>query len=128
MFKIALYFFTFYQNISSYKRCDIVAVKTNTKINGKEYYRITYDVGINANGKRIRKQFLGKSKKEAEQKKLEYINKINSGIVETKSMWLGATMKSWLFEVVKMGQIKPASFPNMKAYIETILKNPLLHA
>lgn len=108
--KIALYFFTFYQNISSYRRSGIVAVKTNTKINGKEYYRITYDVGIDSNGKRIRKQFLGKSKKEAEQKKLEYINKINSGIVETKSMWLGATMKSWLFEVVKMGQIKPASF------------------
>lgn len=84
--------------------------KTNTKINDKDYYRITYDVGIDANGKRIRKQFMGKSKKEAEQKKQDYINKINSGIVDTKTLWLGVTMKSWLFEVVKVGQIKLTSF------------------
>lgn len=45
-----------------------MAVKTNFKSNGKDYYRITCDLGIDVNGKRIRKQFLGKNKKEAEQK------------------------------------------------------------
>ncbi len=40
-----------------------MAIKTNFTSNGKEYYRVTYDVGIDANGKRIRKQFIGKSKK-----------------------------------------------------------------
>ena len=49
-----------------------MAVKTNFESNGQRYYRITYDVGIDANGKRIRKQFVGKSKKEAEMKKQEY--------------------------------------------------------
>ena len=38
---------------------------TKTKINGKEYYRITYNIGIDANGKIIRKQFSGKNKREA---------------------------------------------------------------
>lgn len=100
-----------------------MATKTNTKINGKDYYRITYDVGIDSDGKRIRKQFLGKNKKEAEQKKLEYINKINSGVVDTKIMWLGATMKSWLFEVVKIGQIKPTSFTRYEGIYRKYFQN-----
>lgn len=45
-----------------------MATKTNTKINGKDYFRVTLDLGYDANGKRIRKQFYGKSKKEAESK------------------------------------------------------------
>jgi hypothetical protein len=52
-----------------------MAVKTNFTSNGKEYYRLTCDIGIDANGKRIRKQFVGKNKKEAEQKKQDYLNK-----------------------------------------------------
>ncbi|NRT71401.1 hypothetical protein [Clostridium beijerinckii] len=48
-----------------------MAVKTNFSSNGKEYYRITCDIGIDANGKRIRKQFVGKNKK-----KLKKRNKI----------------------------------------------------
>ena len=99
-----------------------MAVKTNFKSNGKDYYRITYDVGIDANGKRIRKQFVGRTKTEAEQKKQDYINKSNSGIVD-KKLYVGSTMKSWLFEVVKMGQIKPTSFARyegiFKKYFET---------
>lgn len=97
--------------------------KVNCKVNGKDYYRIFYDVGIDANGKRIRKQFYGKSQKEAEKKKQEYINKINSGITETKSIWLAQTMKTWLFEVVKMGQIKPTSFARYEGIFSKYFEN-----
>ncbi len=38
-----------------------MAIKTNFEVSGKEYYRINYDIGMDANGKRIRKQFIGKS-------------------------------------------------------------------
>lgn len=87
-----------------------MAVKTNFTSNGKEYYRITYDVGIDANGKRIRKQFIGKNKKEAEKKKQDYLNKSSIGI-QDKTLWLAQSMKSWLYEVVKMsGNIKVSSF------------------
>lgn len=87
-----------------------MAVKTNFASNGKEYYRITYDVGIDANGKRIRKQFIGKNKKEAEKKKQDYLNKTSIGI-QDKTIWLAQSMKSWLYEVVKMsGNIKVSSF------------------
>ncbi|CAI3206483.1 hypothetical protein [Clostridium neonatale] len=57
-----------------------MATKTNVKINGKDYYRITLDLGRDADGKRIRKQFIGSSKKEAEQKKQNYLLKANLGI------------------------------------------------
>ncbi|MBP2032562.1 integrase [Clostridium algifaecis] len=88
-----------------------MAIKTNFISNGKKYYRINYDIDIDANGKRIRKQFVGKSRKEAEKKKLDYINKMNLGLKNAKNMWLAQTLKSWLFEFVKMsGNIKPTTF------------------
>lgn len=86
-----------------------MAVKTNCRLNGKDYYRITVDIGVDSNGKRIRKQFLGKNKKEAEQKKLNYMKKMDLGI-SNKTHYLGETMNIWLYEVVKVGQIKPTSF------------------
>lgn len=87
-----------------------MAVKTNFSSNGKEYYRITCDIGIDANGKRIRKQFVGKNKKEAEKKKQDYLNRSSMGL-QDKTLWFSQAMKSWLFEVVKMsGNIKASSF------------------
>jgi integrase len=82
----------------------------NYKVNGQEYYRISLEIGRDANGKRKTKFFIGKTLKEANHKKQDYINKMNSGLQDTKNVWLAQTMKTWLFEVVKMGQIKPSSF------------------
>lgn len=97
--------------------------KTNYNVNGKEYYRVSLELGRDSNGKRKTKFFTGKNKKEAEQKKQDFIKKMNSGIIDTKTRWLGETMKVWLFEVIKMGQIKPTSFARYEGifsnYIET---------
>ncbi len=82
----------------------------NYKVNGKEYYRVSLEIGRDANGKRKTKFFIGKTYKEANQKKQDYINKMNNGLQDTKNIWLAQTMRTWLFEVVKMGQIKPSSF------------------
>ncbi len=101
-----------------------MATKTNYTTNGNDYYRITIDIGIDANGKRIRKTFYGKSKKDAEQKKQDYINKMNSGIKDTKTLWLAQTMKSWLFEVVKMsGNIKPTTFARYEGLYRNYIEN-----
>ena len=48
-----------------------MAVRTNYEKNGKNYYRVTATIGKKADGKPIRKEFYGKSKKEAESKKEE---------------------------------------------------------
>jgi len=54
--------------------------KTNTKINGSNYFRVTATIGKNANGSPMRKQFYGSSKKEAEAKRDEYMLSINKGL------------------------------------------------
>lgn len=89
-----------------------MAVKTNFEVNGNDYYRVTCSIGIDSNGKRIRKTFYGKSKKEAENKKAEYLNNIQLGLSKDISKaYLASTMKTWLFEIVKVSSnIKPTTF------------------
>ncbi|MCL2215936.1 MAG: site-specific integrase [Defluviitaleaceae bacterium] len=57
-----------------------MAKKTNTNINGTNYFRVTATVGRNPNGSLIRKQFYGESKKEAEAKRDEYMTSIKQGL------------------------------------------------
>ncbi|WP_243129680.1 hypothetical protein [Clostridium sp. HBUAS56017] len=104
-----------------------MATKTNVPINDKSYYKVYYEAGVDSNGKRVRKQFYGKSKKEAEAKKQAYIEKNNLGIVD-KKLFLGSAMKSWLFEVVKLGQIKTSSFARYEGiYSKYFNDSPISH-
>jgi hypothetical protein len=54
--------------------------KTNTEINGYKYYRTSITVGKDQDGKQIQKIFYGTSKRDAEEKKLKYIQETNLGI------------------------------------------------
>ena len=101
-----------------------MATKTNTQINGYNYYRITVDLGINAEGKRIRKQFLGKSKKEAEKKRDEFLNNQKLGITNDK-IYLGKAMDDWLWEVVK-NDVKASTFNRQYRTYNKYLKNCIL--
>ena len=79
-----------------------MAVRTNYEKNGKNYYRVTATIGKKADGKPIRKEFYGKSKKEAESKKEEYIKGLNLGLNSNfNEITLEELIKTWLFEVVK---------------------------
>ena len=86
-----------------------MAAKTNCIVNGKSYYRVFLELGSDSNGKRKTKVFYGASKKDAERKKKEYENVINSGLT-TDRVYLANAMKVWLFEVVKLSGIKASSF------------------
>lgn len=57
-----------------------MAKKTNTIINDKKYYRVRAKVGVDSNGKNIMKAFYGSSKKEAEEKRDEYLDGIKRGL------------------------------------------------
>ena len=74
-----------------------MAKKTNCVINGKEYYRIYRKVGKKAtkNGtwRDQYKNFYGSSKKEAEQKYLEYMAKKSAGAVYSEC--LGELIDQW---------------------------------
>ncbi|AOR24331.1 tyrosine-type recombinase/integrase [Clostridium taeniosporum] len=98
----------------------------NYKVNGKEYYRVSLEIGRDATGKRKTKFFTGKTKKEANQKKQEYINKQILGLKDTKTLWFAQTFNSWLFEVVKMSDIKPTTFARYEGlYRNYINDSPL---
>lgn len=101
-----------------------MASKTNCIKNGKEYYRTTATIGRDVKGNLIRKEFYGKNKKEAEEKKKEYLNSIQNGLTANfDKISLGSLMHTWLFEVQKI-KVKPTSFERY----EGIFRNYIQHA
>ena len=69
---------------------------------GKNYFRVTATIGKNPDGSRMRKQFLGASKKEAEQKGDEFLENLKNGLnLNFEAMTLSELMKIWLFRIVK---------------------------
>lgn len=108
-----------------------MAVKTNYTKNGKNYYRITVTVGRDSQGKRIRKEFYGSSKKEAEYKKDLYLSSINKGLdVNYNKKTLLSSMRLWLNEFVKVS-CKPSTYDRYYGiyinYIEkSILSNKIV--
>lgn len=106
-----------------------MALKTNYEKNGKKYYRVTASVGRDANGKLIRKEFYGKSKKEAEEKRDKYINDINSGLnIDYKNINLGQLFHLWLFETIRVSdKIKPSTFERYEGIYRNYIKNSEIH-
>ena len=79
-----------------------MARKTNTKINGNDYARVTATVGKNPDGTLIRKQFYGKCKREAEEKRDIYLADIKRGLaVNYDKALFGVAFKSWLEDVLR---------------------------
>lgn len=103
-----------------------MASKTNYKKGKNKYFRISRTVGYNESGKPIRKEFYGKSKKEATAKADEFMEKINKGLnIDLANQTLYYACEIWLFEVKKMdSNIKPSTFSRY----ETAVRNMLLES
>lgn len=101
-----------------------MAKKTNSTINGKEYYRIRKVVGHTASGEKILKNFYGESKKEAEQKANEYLNNIKSGlIINFENFTLAELMHTWLFDFLhNSSKIKPSTFQRYESLYRNYIK------
>ena len=101
-----------------------MAKKTNSKINGKEYYRIRKVVGHTASGEKILKNFYGESKKEAEQKASEYLNNIENGlIIDFENFTLAELMHTWLFDFLhNSSKIKPSTFQRYEGLYRNYIK------
>lgn len=102
-----------------------MANKTNCVRNGKKYYRLRVDLGRDSEGKRVRKTFYGTSKKDAEDKRDEYINGLKSGLnVDAKTVSLGELVHLWLFEVVRISKdIKASSFERYETIYRLYIKD-----
>lgn len=105
-----------------------MAVKTNYEKNGVKYFRVTLDLGRDSNGKRIRREFYGKSKKEAEEKREAYKNGLNLGLSnDHDKLTLGNVFKLWLFEKVKNG-VKPSTFERYEGIYRLYIEPSVLYS
>ena len=102
-----------------------MAKKTNSKINGKEYYRIRKVIGHTSSGEKILKNFYGESKKDAEQKADEYLNNIKSGlIIDFDNFTISELMHTWLFDFLhNSSKIKPSTFQRYEGLYRNYIKN-----
>ena len=96
---------------------------TNTKINGTEYFRTRLLIRYDSNGKKVMKNFYGSSKSEAENKKKEYIQMIESGInPELGLMSLEKAIHSWLWNIERHAGNKSSTFERY----ENLYRNHIL--
>ena len=96
---------------------------TNTKINGTEYFRTRLLIRYDSNGKKVMKNFYGSSKSEAENKKKEYIQMIESGInPELGLMSLEKAIHSWLWNIERHAGNKSSTFERY----ESLYRNHIL--
>ncbi len=104
---------------------------TNCIKNGVAYWRSTGSYGRGPDGKLRRKEFLGKNKKEAEQKQKEFESLLQSGLsfevacikysnphystdnapLNEVRRLLGESIRSWLFDVKRVADnVKASTF------------------
>lgn len=97
--------------------------KTNTNIDGYNYYRTRLNVGYDSKGNPIRKTFYGTTKTEAENKKKEYLKAIESGLnPDLSTLSLERAMYTWIWDIERYSGIKSSSFERYESiyrnYIE----------
>ena len=102
-----------------------MAVKTNFESNGYKYYRLTKTIGHKLDGSPVKKQFVGKSKSEAEEKAEKYINNIKNGMpIDFETITLGAMLDDWLYNVKRVSKdIRSSSFDRYECTYRNHLKD-----
>ncbi|MCI8965572.1 MAG: site-specific integrase [Clostridia bacterium] len=100
-----------------------MAKKTNVEVNGKKYFRITKTIGHKADGTPIRKSFYGAGINEANQKADEYMNKLKTGMtINYEYVTLNDLMNTWIYEIKKNDDIKPATFESYEGTYRNYIK------
>ncbi len=102
-----------------------MAKKTNFKVNGKNYYRVTKTIGHKSNGTPIRKTFYGSGINEANQKADEYMNNIKNGLINNyDNVILSDLMYSWLFDFLyNSSKIKASTFDRYEGVYRNYIKD-----
>ena len=100
-----------------------MAKKINFKVNGKGYFKVDKTIGHKADGTAIRKVFYGSCKNEAEEKAIEYMNNIKSGLVENYETYtINDLIYQWLFQI-KINDLKPSSFESYESTYRNYIKD-----
>ena len=101
-----------------------MARKTNCTVHGNQRFRVTAVVGHDPMGKAVRKNFYGKSEKEAVNKRDAYLRLLEEGIdFNLANQTVGKAMHTWLFEVKKADHdLKASSFVRYYGLYEKYIK------
>ena len=100
-----------------------MAVKLNCEKHGKyKYYRSALLIGYDSEGKKVYKDFYGKSKGEAELKRDEYKNNLKIGLVDDNSS-VNKAFKEWLFTVILPSGIKSSTFEVYESIYRLYIKD-----
>ena len=100
---------------------------TNTKINGKEYFRTSLTLGYDSEGKQIKKQFYGRSKGEAEEKKQAYLHLMESGVnPDLGSLPLEKAMNDWLWNIERYSGNKSSTFERYESIYRNHIEGSML--
>ena len=105
-----------------------MAVKTNYEKNGQKYFRKVKTIGHKADGTPIKKEFYGKSEKEATMKADEYMNNIKNGLsINYDKAYLDELIRYWLFDILLISdRIKPSTFQRYEGIYRNYIKDTSL--
>lgn len=98
-----------------------MAKKTNTNINGTDYFRVRATIGIK-DGKPIRKAFYGESKKEAEKNRDDYLRGSGSGILNYDKIIFGEYYEEW-FDIIYKPKLKQSSYNRFESLSRIWIKS-----
>lgn len=104
-----------------------MANKTNYEKGGKKYYRTSLTIGYDSDGKRVIKEFYGKSKSEAELKKEAYQHDLKNGINKAaENETLNNAFKTWLVDVILPSGIKTSTYETYESIYRLYIKDSKL--
>lgn len=99
-----------------------MAKKTNFKVNGYDYYKLTKTIGHKANGTPIKKPFYGSCKSEAEEKASKYINDLKLGLIDNDRVYtINILLPLWLYGI-KKNEIKSSSLDSYDSIYKKFIK------
>jgi len=105
-----------------------MAKKTNYTKNGSKYFRATSSFGRGADGKRIRREFYGKTKKEAEAKLNAYKQSIEKGLVANYDRQLfGDLLKEWIYDIMLNSKLAQSSKERYEGTFRNYLQQSVLY-
>lgn len=100
-------------------------IYTTTK-NGKLYYKATLTIGVNDEGKLIRKSFCSYKKQEVINRMAEYKTQLNNGLISSDDkITLEQWFHTWLFEF-RINELKDTSFERYEGIFRNYIKGSII--
>lgn len=102
-----------------------MARKTNTAVNGYNYYKVTRTIGHKADGSPIKKQFYGTGVNEANEKADAFMQDLKLGLKAGKVLTINTLLPEWLFKT-KKHELKPNTFEKYESLYRNNIKDNII--